>query len=114
MLLAMSRRQRVEPTLDEAEPSSRRGRRPNLDAAIRTATLDLISEVGNDHVTFEAVATRAGVSRNVISGGGNRPWVALVYYVVNAVEGAKHCHLPQSPEHWPGFRAPFEVTATPA
>ena len=74
MLRAMSRRQRAEPTLDEAEPSSRRGRRPNpiVDAAIRTATLDLISEVGYDHVTFEAVATRAGVSRNAIY----RRWLA--------------------------------------
>jgi AcrR family transcriptional regulator len=91
----MSRRQRAEPTLDEAEPSSRRGRRPNplVDAAIRTATLELISEVGYDHVTFEAVATRAGVSRNAVY----RRWgsrVALVYDVVNAVEGAR---LPPPP-----------------
>jgi Bacterial regulatory proteins, tetR family len=74
MLRSMSRWQRPEPTLDEAEPSSRRGRRPNplVDAAIRTATLELISEVGYDHVTFEAVATRAGVSRNAFTGGGAR------------------------------------------
>ena len=59
-LLSMSSRQRAEPVLDEVEPTSRRGRRPNpmVDTAIRTATLELISEVGYAHVTFEAVAAR--------------------------------------------------------
>ena len=64
-----------------------------VDAAIRTATLDLISEVGYDHVTFEAVATRAGVSRNAIY----RRWgsrVALVYDVVNEPDGGR---LPPPP-----------------
>jgi AcrR family transcriptional regulator len=91
----MSSRQRAEPVLDEAEPTSRRGRRPNpmVDTAIRTATLELISEFGYAHVTFEAVAARAGVSRNAIY----RRWpsrVALVYDVVNEPDGGR---LPPPP-----------------
>jgi AcrR family transcriptional regulator len=91
----MSSRQRAEPVLDEAEATSRPGRRPNpmVDTAIRTATLELIAEIGYAHVTFEAVAARAGVSRNAIY----RRWpsrVALVYDVVNEVDGGK---LPPPP-----------------
>ena len=70
----MSSRQRAEPVLDEAEPTSRRGRRPNpmVDTAIRTATLELISEVGYAHVTFDAVAALVGSAAMLFIGGGPR------------------------------------------
>ena len=73
-LRPMSNGQRAEPVLDEAEPTSRRGRRPNpmVDAAIRTATLELISEVGYAHVTFEAVAAALVSVATQFTGGGPR------------------------------------------
>ena len=88
-------RSHVKPAAWRA--SSRRGRtdkspraaaQPDGGRSDPHATLELISEVGYAHVTFEAVAARAGVSRNAIY----RRWpsrVALVYDVVNEVDGGR-------------------------
>jgi AcrR family transcriptional regulator len=51
------------PIPDRARPRRGRPRNPSVDAAIRSATVDLLGEVGYARLTMDQVAERAGVSK---------------------------------------------------
>jgi len=55
----------AEVVPDAASAQARRGRPrdPNVDVAIRSATMDLLGEIGYARLTMDEVAVRAGVSK---------------------------------------------------
>jgi AcrR family transcriptional regulator len=52
-----------EPPGDRVRPRRGRPRDPSVDAAIRSATADLLGEIGYARLTIDQVAERAGVSK---------------------------------------------------
>lgn len=74
------------------EPAGGRPRDRSLDAAILSATLELLDETGYQRLTFEAVARRAGTSRPAIY----RRWSGRPELVLAAI--ADRLNLPSPPD----------------
>lgn len=68
-------------TIAPEAPRVGRPRDPKLDAALLSATLELMAEVGYAALTMEAVATRAGVGKATLY----RRWAAKEQLVVDAL-----------------------------
>lgn len=86
-------------SLTEAEAPRQLGRPrdPKLDAAITTATLELLGEIGYGALTMEAVATRAGVGKATLY----RRWAGKEQLVIDAVRTISE---PPEPDATTGVR----------
>src|ERR1700710_593431 len=57
---------KAAPHLDDKAPAAGRTRDPRIDAAILTATADLLVQIGYSNLTLAAVAERAGTTKTAL------------------------------------------------
>lgn len=110
-----------EPATQRAVPRRRgRPRRPTTDSAILRATIDLLTEVGVDGTTTNAIAERSGCSKGTIY----RRWPSRDQLILDALRTAvqgrpddirsvvQHVQTPGSPVHVAAQRGAkiFETT----
>ena len=57
---------KADPSTDDKTPGAGRPRDPRIDAAILTATADLLVEIGYANLTMAAIAERAGTTKTAL------------------------------------------------
>ncbi|MBI3213666.1 MAG: TetR/AcrR family transcriptional regulator [Mycobacterium sp.] len=57
---------KADPSTDDKTPAAGRPRDPRIDAAILTATADLLVEIGYANLTMAAIAERAGTTKTAL------------------------------------------------